>query len=92
MESIEALVVASAPLEAQNDKKATPLHLAAMHGRLDSIIVLLAAGASVGALDDENATPLHLATVQGHSESIEVLVAARAATALETISNEKDEV
>ena len=51
MESIEALVVASAPLEAQNDKKATPLHLAAMHGYPASVKALGAAGASPFGVD-----------------------------------------
>ena len=54
-----------ASLEAHGDKKATPLHMAAMHGHTESIKALVAAGATVDARDDENATPLHWAAGTG---------------------------
>lgn len=45
---------------------ASPLHVAALHGRADLIVLLVKHGASVGARDASQAVPLHLACQQGH--------------------------
>lgn len=54
---------------------ATPLHVAAMHGRAGSARALLDAGARPGAgAEDGIATPLHLAAGGGHVETVRTLL------------------
>ena len=73
---IKALVAAGASVEAQDDTKMTPLHVATMLGHADAIKALVAAGASVEAQDVTEMTPLHLAVSQGHARAISILKAA----------------
>lgn len=54
----------------------TPLHYAAMHGRVDAVAVLARAGASVKAADTRgHFQPLHLAADAGQCEAISRLLA-----------------
>lgn len=49
-----------------NQDGSSPLHVAALHGRVDLVPLLLKHGASVGARNAKQAVPLHLACQQGH--------------------------
>ena len=55
------LVKAKASIEAQDDSKATPLHLAAMFGEVEAIKALVKAGASLRARTADEKTPLDVA-------------------------------
>ena len=57
----------------------TPLHYAAMHGRLGAIEALVKAGASVNRKDMQGGfTPMHLAADAGQCEAMEALLQAGA--------------
>jgi len=53
----------------------TPLHYAAMYGRLGIFQMLIAKGADVNAKDRKAWTPLHIAAFDGEKEIIELLIA-----------------
>ena len=70
-------MAAGTSVEAQDDVKRTPLHVAAGKGHTDAIKALVAAGASVEAQADAKATPLHFAARMGHADAnISILEAA----------------
>lgn len=48
--------------------KNTPLHLATLHDRLDSVNFLLSDGANVNAQNAKDMTPLHFAAQQGFAD------------------------
>ena len=52
----------------------TPLHLAAMGGRLEASHLLLDSGAEVNAATPDGETPLHLATMLGFMNVTEPLI------------------
>jgi len=66
--------VGSAALEAQDDKKRTPLQLAADVGHAEAIKVMLEAGAAIEVQDAKERTPLHRAAAEGHTEAIKALL------------------
>lgn len=49
-----------------NQDGSSPLHVAALHGRVDLIPLLLKHGADAGARNVDQAVPLHLACQKGH--------------------------
>ena len=59
-------------------KRNTPLHLAAIKGRTDTIALLLDAGAAIEPKNKESNTPLHLAARFGHTDCIFELLKAGA--------------
>jgi len=65
---------AIADVNAKNKTGGTPLHEAAMQGRLDVARILLDRGAQVNAVSAYN-TPLHLAARAGHQDLVALLVA-----------------
>ncbi|EPQ05391.1 Ankyrin repeat domain-containing protein 27 [Myotis brandtii] len=52
----------------------SPLHVAALHGRVDLIPLLLKHGANVAARNANQAVPLHLACQQGHFQVVKYLL------------------
>lgn len=53
----------------------TPLHLAALNGRVSAIELLIAKGSqAIDTSDSEGRTPIYLAATRGHAEVIETLV------------------
>ena len=62
----------------KNSRGETPLHLAAMQGKIDLVISLLAKKADVNAKDNAGWTPLHEACNQGSTEIAEKLLDAGA--------------
>ncbi|XP_057682121.1 ankyrin repeat and SOCS box protein 3-like isoform X2 [Corythoichthys intestinalis] len=71
---IVRMLVTRANLEACDDKKITPLILAAQHGHRECVEVLVQAGADVNAQDRDLATPLSLASRRGHLACVEFLL------------------
>lgn len=60
----------------QDDKKQTPLLLAAEAGHWRTIIALLRRGANPNLYDDQGRTPLSQAARNGHEDAVDVLLAA----------------
>jgi ankyrin repeat protein len=58
----------------QNDKKSTPLHLAAAGGQLEAVKTLVALGAPLNARDRDGKTPLHFAFQNGHEQVAKYLL------------------
>lgn len=58
-----------------NTRDNTPLHIAAVYGRLKVVELLLEKGAAVDARNDARHTPLHLAAMNKHQEVAELLLA-----------------
>ncbi len=58
-----------------NTRENTPLHIAAVYGRLNVVEFLLERGATVDARNDANNTPLHFAAMHKHREVAELLLA-----------------
>lgn len=56
----------------------TPLHYAALEGRVDDLQRMIADGADVGATDNALMTPLHMACQQGQVDAAAALVNAGA--------------
>jgi ankyrin repeat protein len=56
----------------------TPLHYAALEGRVDDVQRMIADGADVGATDNSLMTPLHMACQQGQLDAAATLVDAGA--------------
>ena len=56
----------------------TPLHVAAMAGRTETVAMLLSAGADPNAVADDGNAPLHFATIGGFTEVANALLSAGA--------------
>ncbi|KAN0134148.1 Ankyrin repeat-containing domain protein [Lactarius tabidus] len=52
----------------------SPLHLASVYGRFETMQLLIQRGADVSARDNTHSTPLHLAACSGRAESIRLLI------------------
>ncbi|XP_019510022.1 PREDICTED: ankyrin repeat domain-containing protein 27 [Hipposideros armiger] len=61
-----------------NQDGSSPLHVAALHGRVDLVPLLLKHGANVGARNAKQAVPLHLACQQGHFQVVKYLLESKA--------------
>lgn len=61
-----------------NQDGASPLHVAALHGRAELVPLLLKHGASAGARNVSQAVPLHLACQQGHFQVVKYLLESNA--------------
>lgn len=73
---IDLLVQKGAGLEESNDNGMTPLHCAAINGRLAAVKKLLACGArSAARAKKYGNNALHFAALRGHNEVVELLVA-----------------
>ena len=71
-----------ARIDFKNEDEQTPLHLAAINGRLKVIQVLLAKERSIIHDDDEDSnTALHLAALNGRDKCVSELVSSGADTA-----------
>jgi len=75
---VQALLDASAELDARDNTNRTPLHWAAIHGHLKVVQTLLVAGANKNAIDNSGDVPLHWAAMHGHSAVVQALIAAGA--------------
>jgi ankyrin repeat protein/protein tyrosine phosphatase len=76
---VQLLIDAAAERDAVNEPtgnvaKLSPLHIAAMHGAIESAALLLAAGACVRAVDALQCTSLHRAAEHGHLDILRLLV------------------
>ncbi|CAM9872901.1 unnamed protein product [Scytosiphon promiscuus] len=74
---MEALMVAGSQADVSTSAgrlQRTPLHVAALHGKVAAAKTLLLAGANRNSLDVKDDTPLHLAIVGGHAEVAEDLL------------------
>jgi ankyrin repeat protein len=61
--------------EEQPSRDLTPLHFAAMDGRMEVVRLLLAwEGINIDAVDSAGLTPLHYSVQNGHSEVVELLL------------------
>ncbi|XP_077166705.1 ankyrin repeat domain-containing protein 27 isoform X2 [Paroedura picta] len=61
-------------VNAANHDGLTPLHVAALHGRVDLVSLLLRHGADIGAKNSNRATSLHLACQNGHFQVVKCLM------------------
>lgn len=65
-------------LAAKDPTAMTPLHLAALHGRVDALGQLLQSGHSLSATDPQGQTVLHIAAQASSAEVVELLLKAGA--------------
>lgn len=73
---VRRLLAAGANVHSTTTNGFTPLHLAALDGRVQSVRALLAAGANVHrATTSTGMTPLHFAAMDGHVQSVHALLA-----------------
>ena len=72
--SVQALLDAKAPIDAQNENGASALQLAATAGHADVVATLAAAGASRSLCDDRGMSALMLAAQKGRVEVLKVLL------------------
>jgi ankyrin repeat protein len=64
-------------VNARNQNGQTPLHLAALNGRTETVNALLQApGIDVNTVDNNSSTPLHLAALNGRTETVNALLGA----------------
>ncbi len=77
-EILEFLIENGANMNAQDQDKNTPLHLAIINGRTETAKFLIEKGADIDAQDQDKNTPLHLAIINGHTEIVDRLIAAGA--------------
>ena len=77
--AVELLVAAGAPLEGQDKKKRTPLHLAAALPDSETMLrQLIKHGAALDPVNAAGVTPLYLAITEGHVGNCKVLLEAGA--------------
>lgn len=69
LERARDLLDRGADLNARDDTKATPLHIAARYGHFDVVELFIANGADVNARDMYLTTPLHEAAFKGYALS-----------------------
>ena len=63
-------------VNARDEDNRTPLHMAAVYGRLSRSKALLDNKAEVNAVDDKGQTPLHVAAKFGHESLVDLLLSA----------------
>lgn len=61
-------------LNSVNSQGQTALHIAAIHGHVESLQFLVSIGSNTDIADSENWTPLHYAANNGHVEAVEFLL------------------
>ncbi|XP_005479286.2 CARD- and ANK-domain containing inflammasome adapter protein [Oreochromis niloticus] len=71
---VDLLLSAKADPDATDNEKKTPLHLAAMEGKVDMAISLLSHRAKRRARDMDGSTPLHYAAAGGHVSVVTALL------------------
>ena len=65
---------AGANLETPDNRRATPLHIAAYNGHLDVVEYLLTEGVEMDVVDDNDNSPISLAAQQGHFRVVRLLI------------------
>jgi ankyrin repeat protein len=78
VELIDLLVAHGADVNARNQRRVTPLHMAARYGLALTAAALLRHGAEVDARDVNNETPLYRAVNLGHLDVARILLEHRA--------------
>ena len=73
--TLKLLIAVGADVNATDDSKETPLHLAAEVGQVAVVNALIAAEADVNATNNYRETPLHLAAKWGRLEVMRALIA-----------------
>ena len=71
---IASLLEGNANMEAKDEQKCTPLHLACKKGSQECVELLLRQGANIMAQDNRQWTPLHYAAYNGHPKAVNFLM------------------
>ena len=71
---VEYLIQKGATVDAYDNEKSTPLHVAAQNGRLEVVKLLLVSGAELHHQDDNGMSALHWAAYNGRDEVVRLLV------------------
>ncbi|XP_038033234.2 ankyrin repeat domain-containing protein 42 isoform X2 [Anas platyrhynchos] len=72
--SLEALISNGANLEARDDRRCTPAHLAAAHGQSYTLQTILQSGANANVSDRDDWKPVHYAAFHGRLGCLQLLV------------------
>ena len=72
-EMLLKLLAAGGDVDAPDSHGFTPLHIAALHGRVKAAVVLVKAGARADALSERNQTPAEVARAAGHEQIVLLL-------------------
>jgi len=66
--------MSQADMEAMDDLKCTPLHMAAKKGSTEALVLLLQNGSNIYAQDERSWTALHYAAYNGHAAIVNFLL------------------
>lgn len=89
MSLIELFLAKGGDINAVNEKKETPLHLAAGNGQTSTLCVLIQKGASLVAADKDGRTALHHAVLSKKPETLRALMELTVGSALKTDTKDK---
>ena len=85
--TVQQWVSAGASKDKQNVYGSTPMHYAALNGRLGALQGLLGAGADLNKRNNAGRTSLHLAAITGSAQEVHLLISSGESQALAALAD-----